>query len=146
MTKTIVAHTDDKPLKIMLLEDDDGDARALERAFEKAGITNPITRVVDGIEALEILQGGNFSSPFVIISDINMPRMDGIKFLQTLRSDPELSRSIVFMLTTSKSEGDIFLSYNSHAAGYICKQTAGQDFLGLITLMSSYWHIVELPE
>lgn len=137
------------PLTILLLEDDDGDAKMVTRAFSNANITNPLVRVVDGVDALELLRGDNLreklTKPYVIISDINMPRMNGITFLQELRKDPNLNRSVVFMLTTSKDPGDVFLAYESHVAGYITKETAGKDFLDLIKLMSLYWELVEVP-
>ena len=94
--KHLVEKNTGEPLSILLLEDDDGDAKAFLRAFEKAEITNPIIRVLDGVAAFEVLRGTNgktkLRKPYVIISDINMPRMDGITFLQKLREDPELKK------------------------------------------------------
>jgi len=98
------------PLTILLVEDDDGDARAVERAFVRAKIANPIKRVVDGVAALETLKGENGRTPlpfpFVMLVDLNMPRMNGIQLVETLRQDEKLRRSIVFMLTTSKRDED----------------------------------------
>ena len=138
-----------RSLNILLVEDDDGDAKALQRAFLKARIANPIIRVTDGLEALDLLRGANgvpkMASPRILIVDINMPRMNGIQFVQAIRADEDFRQSIIFILTTSKREEDKFAVYNLNVAGYIVKATAGQDFLRLVNLMDCYWRIVELP-
>jgi len=138
-----------RPLTILLVEDDDGDAQAVRRAFEKARIVNEILRAVDGIEALDILKGANGKSkpraPFVLFVDINMPRMNGIELIRAMRQDEELRPCIVFVLTTSKSEEDIMAAYDLNVAGYIVKETAGRDFLSLVDLMGAFARIVELP-
>jgi len=132
-----------------LVEDDDGDAKAMERAFVKARIANPIVRVVDGVDALDLLKGTNgkvkMPSPNILIVDLNMPRMNGLQLVQAIRADEEIRQAIVFVLTTSKREEDKMAVYNLNVAGYIVKATAGQDFLRLVDLMNCYWRIVELP-
>jgi len=138
-----------KPLNILLVEDDDGDAKALKRAFEKARIANPIRRALDGVEALDILKGANgqakLGSPHILLIDLNMPRMNGIQLVEQIRADEDLHQSIVFILTTSKRDEDKDAVYNLNVTGYIVKATAGQDFLNLISLMDCYWRIVEMP-
>jgi CheY-like chemotaxis protein len=138
-----------KQLNILLVEDDDGDAKAMQRAFSKAKIANPIVRVVDGIEAMGLLKGthgkAKMQPPYILIVDLNMPRMNGIQLVQAIRGDEELRHSIVFVLTTSKREEDKMAVYDFNVAGYIVKATAGEDFLQLVTLMDSYGRIVELP-
>jgi CheY-like chemotaxis protein len=140
---------DRKPLNILLVEDDDGDAKGVRRAFDKVKIANPMRRAVDGIEALDILRGANgnekLCSPYLLLVDLNMPRMNGIKLVKALRDDDELKRSVVFVLTTSKSQEDEMAAYDLNVAGYIVKETAGHDFLSLVSLMDCYWRIVELP-
>ena len=138
-----------KPLNILLVDDDDGDTKAVQRAFSKAEIANPIMRAVDGMEALEMLKGTNGKtkplSPYILLVDLNMPRMNGIQFVKALREDEELRHSIVFILTTSKREEDKIAAYDLNVAGYIIKETAGQDFLRLVSLLDCYWRIVEIP-
>ena len=137
------------PMNILLVEDDDGDAKSIVRGFRKTKIANEIVRAVDGIEALEILQGENgkdkIRSPYLLLVDINMPRMNGIQLIKALRDDSKLHNSIVFVLTTSNREEDKIASYNLNIAGYITKDKAGHDFLKLIDLIDSYWRIVEIP-
>lgn len=150
MVAIIKESADTKPLNIFLVEDDDGDAKAVIRAFTKAKIANPIVRAYDGIEALEVLRGeGGHEKPrkpYILLLDLNMPRMDGIQFLKELRADPDLKKSIVFILTTSKNDQDKAEAYDLNVAGYIVKETAGTDFLNLIDLIDNYWRLVELPE
>jgi CheY-like chemotaxis protein len=136
-------------VNILLVDDDDGDARAVERAFKAADIVNPLVRAVDGVDALDILRGENgkprLPSPYLLLVDINMPRMSGIDLLKELRDDETLRYSVVFMLTTSNRQDDKLAAYGSNVAGYIVKQHAGEDFQNLIRLMEGYWRVVELP-
>ena len=137
------------PINILLVDDDDGDAKAVQRSFQKARIANPLTRAVDGMEALEMLKGTNgrtkLPSPCVMLVDLNMPRINGIQFIQALRSDKALHRSVVFVLTTSKRDEDKLAAYDLNVAGYIVKATAGADLMNLVNLVECYWRIVELP-
>ena len=145
----MIATANSKSLSILLVEDDDGDAKAVQRAFQKAKIANPIIRAVDGLEALDILRGTNGKaktpSPFILLVDLNMPRMNGIQLVKVLREDKDLRHSIAFILTTSRSDEDKVAAYDLNVAGYIVKSTAGQDFLNLVSLVDCYWRIVEMP-
>ena len=138
-----------QPVRILLVEDDDGDAKAVRRAFDNAKIANEIVRVVDGIAALEFLRGTGRSGPpperHILLVDINMPRLDGHGLLREIRADPALTHLIVFMLTTSRSQADIDAAYSAHVAGYIVKQSAGEDFLTLAGMLESFWRVVEIP-
>jgi CheY-like chemotaxis protein len=138
-----------KPLSILLVEDDDGDAKAIQRAFEKTNAASLIKRAVDGIEALEILRSAPSKSqlpdPRILLVDLDMPRMNGTQFIKAVREDANLRHSIVFVLTTSKREEDKMAASDLNVAGYISKATAREDFLNLINLLNCYWHIVEIP-
>ena len=139
---------DFKPTELLLVEDDDIDAEGIYRAFKKAKIANPIIRAVDGVEALEILESRHklkISSPYILLVDLNMPRMGGIELVQHLRSHPTLSKTVVFVTTTSKQDEDIANAYDLNVAGYIVKESAGNDFADLAKMLDCYWHIVELP-
>lgn len=137
------------PVSILLVEDDDGDAKAVRRAFATARISNPIIRLTNGASALEFLRQENEAGPmqrYILLVDVNMPLMNGHEMVARLRETPGLNRSIVFMLTTSKDQRDINAAYDNHVAGYILKQTAGRDFLKLMDLLGGYWRLVEFPE
>jgi CheY-like chemotaxis protein len=131
------------------VEDDDGDAKAVERTFLKARIANPIVRALDGIEALEILRGTDeqprLGPPYLLLVDLNMPRMNGIQLVTAIREDPELHDTVIFMLTTSNRAEDKQAAYSMNVTGYVLKEKAGEDFLKLFSLVDSYWRIVEMP-
>lgn len=138
-----------RPVSILLVDDDDGDAKAVTRAFGRERIGNPIIRAVDGLDALDMLRGENgrdrLEPPYIMLVDVNMPRMSGIQLVEQLREDANLNRSIVFMLTTSKRDEDKMAAYDLNVAGYVVKENAGGDFLSLIDLLGCYWRVIEMP-
>lgn len=142
---------DDKLIdaEILLVEDDDFEAKAIKRAFRHTKITNRITRAGDGVEALEILRRQHpdkfVGDPVILLVDLNMPRMNGIEFLTEIRKDPKLKRLIAFVLTTSSDDQDINNAYDLNAAGYILKASAGDDFKKLTTLVDGFWTTVRMP-
>jgi CheY-like chemotaxis protein len=132
-----------KPVTILLVEDDEVDVKALRWAFDKLKIANPMMVAHDGVEALEMLP--NLPRPYLIITDINMPRMNGIEFLRQLRASDEYRDSIVFVLTTSNDEQDKIDAYNLNVAGYMLKSDMGTSFTRAIALIENYWRVVEFP-
>lgn len=134
---------------IMLVEDDQIDAEAIQRAFRRARIANPIVVLSDGLAALDCLRGrGEFPpppNPYLILLDLNMPRMNGIEFLEEIRADEDLQGNVVFVLTTSDDDRDKLAAYEQHVAGYMVKSNAGDDFMRLIGMLDHYWRVVELP-
>lgn len=136
---------DCKEVSLLMVEDDDIDATALKRALHKLKLLNPIYRAHDGMEAMELLRSGEVPAPYIILLDLNMPRMNGLEFLEELRSDPALTQAVVFVLTTSKSDEDIIAAYQEHVAGYLLKQRMDNDFLQVVGLLNHYWRIVEMP-
>ena len=137
-------------VNLLLVEDDEVDIQGLKRAFAKSRIGNPITVARDGIEALEFLRGekGRPKLPkqHLILLDLNMPRMNGLEFLEAIRADEDLKRSVVFMITTSKAEEDKTRAYAQNVAGYIVKQDPANTFMQAVALLEHYWKIVEFPE
>ena len=137
------------PVHLLLIEDDEVDAEAVQRGFRKQRISNPFTIVGNGVEALAKLRetgAGRLPKPYMILLDINMPKMNGLEFLKELRADPELRRSVVFVLTTSNRDEDKVAAYDAHVAGYLLKSRAGEDFVNLINMLDAYWRIVEFPQ
>jgi CheY-like chemotaxis protein len=132
-----------KTVTILLVEDDEVDVQALRRAFENLKIVNPMVVVCDGVEALEMLPG--LPRPYLVITDVNMPRMNGIELLRKLRDSKEFRDSIVFVLTTSNDEQDKIDAYNLNVAGYMLKSEMGTSFNRAIALIENYWKIVEFP-
>lgn len=138
------------PVTILLVEDDEIDAEAIKRAFRKNKVANEIVIARDGLEALDHLRGTNgnqkLSRPYLILLDLNMPRMNGLEFLGELRSDPSIENSIVFVLTTSDLDADKVAAYGHKVAGYTLKNRVGDSFLNLVGLVEAYWRIVEFPK
>ena len=134
-----------KPASILLVEDDDIDAMSVQRAFQRMKIANPIVRAKDGVEALEILLKGRIEQPYLILLDLNMPRMGGLELLDTIRNNPQLESSVVFVLTTSKDDEDKIKAYKHHVAGYIVKEKLDEGFEQLVRMIDHYWRLVELP-
>ena len=137
-------------VNVLLVDDDDVDVDVVKRGFQKHKIANPIVVAQDGVEAIEILQGVGgrqpLPRPYVILLDLNMPRMNGIEFLKVLRQDPKLRDSIVFVLTTSENESDLIQAYEEHVAGYMVKSQVGPSFKNAIDMLSQYWTVVVLPK
>nr|WP_228518850.1 response regulator [Methylophilus sp. 13] len=130
---------------MLIVDDDDIDAISLERALRKLRLLNTLFRARDGREALELLRSCQIPAPYIILLDLNMPRMNGLEFLEALRTDPLLTHAVVFVLTTSKSDEDLVAAYRKHVAGYVFKQHMDRDFMEVMGLIEHYWRIVELP-
>jgi CheY-like chemotaxis protein len=128
---------------ILLVEDDEVDVKALKWAFDKLKVANPLVIASDGVEALEMLQ--DLPRPYLIITDINMPRMNGIEFLRKIRQSENYRDSIVFVLTTSNDEQDKIDAYDLNVAGYMLKTDMGTSFTRAISLIDNYWKVVEFP-
>jgi CheY-like chemotaxis protein len=137
------------PVHILLVDDDEVDVEAVRRGFVALRIGNAITVANDGFEALNILRGEEgyerLPRPYIILLDLNMPRMNGFEFLEELREDSDLKSSIVFVLTTSNREEDMLAAYKERIAGYFVKNNVGEGFLAVPDLLNSYWRIVEFP-
>lgn len=141
----------DNPTKvnILLVDDDDVAAESVVRSLRKHTVDFPVTLARDGIEALEILRGIHpdlsVEKPYLILLDLNMPRMNGFEFLQEIRNDKQLHDSIVFVLTTSDADSDKSRAYHENIAGYMVKSTVGPQFAKLAALLDNYRSTVALP-
>jgi CheY-like chemotaxis protein len=138
------------PVTILLVEDDMIDAMAIKRAFRELKIANKVIEAANGIEALEHLRGENghekLPSPCLVLLDLSMPRMGGIEFLEELRKDPSLRRTVVFVMTTSKADEDRTRAYEKNVAGYVLKDRVGEAFLDTVRMLNSYWLLIEFPD
>ena len=131
---------------LFLVDDDDVDVMTVKRALTKRRIANPVVRAKDGMQALEMLKSEKVPRPFVTLLDLSMPRMNGLEFLDEIRSDDILSDTVVFVLTTSRDKQDIDMSYERNIAGYFVKESAGDDFMKVADMLEGYWKIVCLPK
>ena len=143
-------HRDGEPVDILLIEDNPGDIRLTELAFEDGRINNNLHVVKDGEEALDFLfQEGEYEDaphPHIVLLDLNLPKIDGHEVLREIRNDDELHRLPVIILTSSEADGDVVKSYELNSNAYITKPVTANDFLDLIDTFEQFWFtIVCLP-
>jgi CheY-like chemotaxis protein len=137
-------------LNILLVEDDEVDVMTVQRAFKKGNITNPLYIAGNGLEALTMLRGEPGqpslipSDRRIILLDLNMPKMNGLEFLQELRADPTIRQIPVVVLTTSNEEQDRIQAYNLNVAGYILKPVTFSIFVDLMITLNKYWTLCEM--
>ncbi|MCP4430104.1 MAG: response regulator [Gammaproteobacteria bacterium] len=132
-------------LSIMIVDDDDVDIRTLSRALKDVDIVDNIVVAHDGVEALDMLRSqdiGGLAWPWIILLDINMPRMTGLEFLSEIRKDPGLHETVIFMLSTSDDNHDMTEAYSNHIAGYIVKTVASGNYDNLISMIRNYTETV----
>lgn len=135
----------DKDVTLLLVDDDDVDVMGVKRALKKLQITNPVVRARDGIEGLAKLRECSAShKPYLVLLDLNLPRMNGLEVLAEIRKDPELASAVVFVLTTSKAEEDKAIAYKHNIAGYIIKSQVGDGVVRAMEMLHGYWRVVEL--
>jgi CheY-like chemotaxis protein len=136
-------------VNLLLVEDDEVDVKAVKHALRNLQIASPLTVASDGIEALEILRGENgvepMKRPYLVLLDLNVPRMGGMRFLDELRRDPEPSGSLVFVVTTSADEGNRFGAYDRRVAGSLLKYSTSRTFVETASTVDHCWHAIELP-
>ncbi len=139
-----------KPIEILLIEDNAGDARLAKEALRDAKVANNLSWVPDGVEALAYLrregQYGNAPRPDLILLDLNLPRKDGREVLSSIKADDKLKRIPVVILTTSQAEEDILRAYHLNANCYISKPVDLDQFIKVVRTIEDFWlTIVKLP-
>ena len=118
-----------EPIHILLVEDNPGDARLAEEALTEGKITNNISVVQDGVEAIDFLRDENNPRPDLIFLDLNLPKMNGKDVLAVIKKDPALKRIPVIILTTSDADDDISSTYDLQANCYITKPVGFDQFI-----------------
>ncbi|AGZ52524.1 response regulator [Mycobacterium kansasii] len=139
-----------RPIDILLVEDDPGDELITREAFEHNKVKNRIHVAHDGEEGLNYLyRRGEFHDaprPDLILLDLNLPKYDGRQLLEKIKSDPDLSRIPVVVLTTSAAEEDILRSYKLHANAYVTKPVDLDQFMTAVRQIDEFFlQVVRLP-
>jgi CheY-like chemotaxis protein len=139
-----------KPINILLVEDNPGDADLAREALENSKFNNNLQVVDDGEKAMAFLhREGPYRDaprPDLILLDLNLPKKDGRQVLAEIKADPELKRIPVVILTTSRAEEDVLRTYNLHANCYITKPIDLNQFLHVVRSIEDFWmSIVVLP-
>jgi len=140
----------DKPVEILLVEDNPGDERLTREALQEGQLASQLHVVHDGVEALDFLhRRGSYRNavrPDLILLDLNLPRMDGREVLAEIKRHPELKRIPIVILTTSQSEQDVSYSYDLHANCYVTKPVRFDRFISVVRLIEDFWlGTVQLP-
>ncbi len=130
---------------ILLVEDDMVDIMTVKRAFKELKILNPLAITKNGEEALDFLNNKSNPIPGIILLDLNMPKMNGIEFLNVIKNDQVFKRIPVVVLTTSKEEQDKVESFSQGVAGYMIKPVDYLQFVEVIKTIDLYWTLSELP-
>lgn len=144
------AMSDYKTVRILLVEDNEGDVFLTRKAFEKAKIANDIMVAKDGEVAMDMLNRvkgyEETPTPDLVLLDMNLPKKDGRQVLREIKESEKLRRIPVVILTSSKAEQDVLESYNLFASSYIVKPIDFQKFHDIVAALENFWFtVVVLP-
>ena len=132
-----------RPINILLIEDNPGDVRLTQEAFKEGKLSINMDVTMDGVEAVKFLKKeppySNSVTPDLILLDLNLPKRDGREVLEEIKSDSNLKRIPVVVLTTSNAEQDILKSYNLHVNCYINKPVDFDKFFDIIQKIEDFW-------
>lgn len=135
--------TNIRPVNILLVEDNPGDVRLTQEAFKEGRLSINLEVTMDGVEAIKFLrkegQYENATTPDLILLDLNLPKRDGREVLYEIKTDENLKRIPVVILTTSSAEQDILKSYNLHVNCYINKPVDFDKFFSIIERIEDFW-------
>jgi len=138
--------------KILLVEDNPRDVELTKRALEKSNVSNGVTVLEDGAEALKFFFGDDGRSgcsiadlPVVVLLDLKLPKVDGLEVLRRMRSDDKTRLIPVVVLTSSNEEKDIVESYSLGANRFVRKPVKFAEFAEGIRQLGLYWLILNLP-
>lgn len=140
----------DRPLNVLLVEDDPGDVLIAREAMAAGQLSTKIDVVTDGVEAMSFLRRGDgfddAQRPDLILLDLNLPRMSGHEVLAEVKNDPELRRIPVVVLTTSQAHEDIAKSYDLHASVHVSKPVDFDEFAGVVKQIDEFFgSVAQLP-
>lgn len=139
-----------RPAEFLLVEDNPGDVRLTREALRECKMSNNLSVVGDGVEALAFLrregQYADAPRPDVILLDLNLPRKGGREVLAEIKADPQLRRIPVVVITSSEAEQDVVASYDLHVNCYVNKPVDLDQFIKVVRSISTFWlTIVKLP-
>jgi CheY-like chemotaxis protein len=136
----------DKPLEILLVEDNQDHAELIRRSMAEHRLANRLYHVTDGEAVLDyLLHRGPYAPPnahdlpHVILLDLRLPKIDGLTVLAAIKADPDLRAIPVVVLTTSEAERDMVRAYDSHVNSYLVKPPDFVQFAQLMTDLGYYW-------
>ncbi|WP_305069274.1 response regulator [Lichenibacterium dinghuense] len=136
---------------ILMIEDDDGHARLIEKNIRRAGLSNEILHLRNGTAAVEFLFGPDGAprahhTPFMILLDLNLPDMSGVDILSRVKADERFRRAPVIVLTTTDDKAEIDRCYDLGCNVYITKPLIYQSFAEAIRQLGLFLSVIQLPE
>jgi CheY-like chemotaxis protein len=138
-----------QPVQIVMIEDDEGHARLIERNIRRAGVNNEIAHFTDGTSALSYLLGASTSAAsrraMLNLLDLNLPDMTGIDILAKVKADPNLKLSPVVVLTTTDDQREIQRCYDLGANVYIVKPVNYESFANAIRQLGLFFSVMQVP-
>ena len=139
-----------RPVGIVMIEDDEGHARLIEKNIRRAGISNQLTHFLDGTSALEYLfnspDGPAHNGPAMVLLDLNLPDMSGTDILTRIKSDPRLHRTPVVVLTTTDDKVEIARCYDLGCNVYITKPVNYESFSDAIRQLGLFLSVIQVPD
>ncbi|AHE54579.1 response regulator [Sphingomonas sanxanigenens] len=142
--------TSEQAVNIVMIEDDEGHARLIEKNIRRAGISNPIKHFLDGTSALHFLyedpSGPVHNGPALILLDLNLPDMSGIDILAKVKGDGPLKRAPVVVLTTTDDKLEIQRCYDLGCNVYITKPVNYESFADAIRQLGLFLSVIQVPE
>jgi len=143
---------DAKPVTIIMIEDDEGHARLIEKNIRRAGVSNEIVPFANGTDALDFLMGKNGSGEvsagkqLLILLDLNLPDMTGIDILEKVKGNEHTRRTPVVVLTTTDDQREIQRCYDLGANVYITKPVNYEGFANAIKQLGLFVSVMQIPE
>ena len=143
-------HALSRPIEVLLVDDNMADVRLTKEAFKEWHVLNHLNVVMDGEAALDFLHHEgrykNAPRPDLVLLDLNLPRKNGPEVLEAIKSDPNLRRIPVMILSTSHANADLERAYDLHANCYIAKPIDLDEFLNVVRSIEQFWfNVVSLP-
>lgn len=141
-----------KPVTIVMIEDDEGHARLIEKNIRRAGVSNEIVPFANGTEALAYLLGPDGSGEasagcmMLVLLDLNLPDMTGVSILEKVKNNPHTRRTPVVVLTTTDDEREIQRCYDLGANVYITKPVDYAGFANAILQLGLFFSVMQVPE
>jgi CheY-like chemotaxis protein len=139
-----------RPVSIVMIEDDEGHARLIEKNIRRAGISNTLVHFLDGGSALDYLfnhaEGPSKNGPALVLLDLNLPDMSGTDILERIKADPTLKRTPVVVLTTTDDKVEIQRCYDLGANVYITKPVNYESFADAIRQLGLFLAVIQVPE
>lgn len=144
--------TSGSPVTIIMIEDDEGHARLIEKNIRRAGVNNEIVPFVSGTEALDFLFGADGSGEvsarkqLLMLLDLNLPDMSGVDILEKVKANTHTKRTPVVVLTTTDDEREIQRCYDLGANVYITKPVQYDSFANAIRQLGLFFSVMQVPE